>query len=118
MLPAEVQAPVQPHEALLNSRLHSDQTANQECVLQCPLTGLLPPSSSLLFLLKFQLLEGEEKMSQTGLSSLMPPYTRGFPGKDGGRAEMRQNRSLTLFMNLGLEKILFSYFLSHLFWFV
>lgn len=70
MLPAEVQAPVQPHEALLNSHLHSDQTANQECVLQCPLTGLchlLP----LLFLLKFQAAgRRRENRSQTGLSSL------------------------------------------------
>ena len=32
---------------------------------------------------------------------------------------MRQNRSLTLFAEFGLgKKILFSYFLSHLFWFV
>lgn len=71
MLPGEVQAPVQPHEALLNSRLHSDQTAKQECVLQCPLTGLchlLP----LLFLLKFQAAGRRENRSQTGLPSLDP----------------------------------------------
>ena len=34
----------------------------------------------------------------------MPPYTRRFPGKDGGRAEMRQNRSPTLFAEFGLGK--------------